>query len=94
VEQSDRCAFGAHLSGWAGANFAEDLPGHGVSMKVIVGEHDLTISGKYIGSTWLSHLPGTELEVMTNSAHYPMSEAPVVLITSLEHSLRCAHEQR
>ena len=94
VEQSDRYAFRAHLAGWAGANFAEDMSGYGVPMKVIVGEHDPMITDRYIGSTWLSHRPGTELEVMTNSGHCPMFEVPVALITSLEHFLRGAHERR
>lgn len=87
VEASSRAAFGAYLASWAKYDFASELPTPTVPVKAIVGENDPALGPDTMRETWLKQLPGCELDVQTNAGHYPMYEAPVGLITSIEATL-------
>jgi pimeloyl-ACP methyl ester carboxylesterase len=87
VEQSTREAFGAYLTAWAKTDFADEIAGTTLPVKVIVGEHDPALSAAVMEQTWLKHYPNAELEVMANAGHYPMFETPVALATSVEEFL-------
>jgi len=81
-------AFDAYLRAWAKEEFVADVRGKDVPVKVIVGEHDASITSDVMRSTFLAWYPNGELEVMPNAGHYPMDEAPVALATSIEAFLR------
>lgn len=87
VANSDRDAFGAYLEPWAKTDFVSELPARDIPIKAIVGEHDPALGAETMATTWMVHHPGSELDVQTNAGHYPMFEAPVGLITSIEATL-------
>jgi pimeloyl-ACP methyl ester carboxylesterase len=87
VAASAREAFGAYLASWAKGDFAAALPTPSVPVKAIVGEHDPALGADTMRATWLTQLPGCELDVQTNAGHYAMYEAPVALMTSIEKTL-------
>ena len=81
------CLLAASLASAAtGAVAAETWPERPV--KVIVGAHDQSLTADFMTATYLAWYPNAELEVMANAGHYPMSEAPVALVTSIEAFLR------
>jgi pimeloyl-ACP methyl ester carboxylesterase len=87
VEHSTREAFGAYLTAWVKTNFADEITGMDLPVKVIAGENDPALSAAAMEQTWLKNYPNAELEVMTNAGHYPMFETPVALATSIEEFL-------
>ncbi|MFI9718408.1 alpha/beta fold hydrolase [Streptomyces sp. NPDC052396] len=88
LERSRRSAFAAYLPQWAGADLASLVKDNPVPAKVLIGEHDPAISAELMRSTWLASYPNAELETIPNCGHYPMEEAPVVLLTAVEAFLR------
>lgn len=87
VAASTREAFGAYLVSWAKYDFADQLPAPSVPVKAIVGEHDPALGPETMEATWLTQLPGCELDVQHNAGHYAMYETPVALVTSIEKTL-------
>lgn len=87
VEHSTREAFAAYLTAWAKGDFAADLAGIDVPVKVIVGEHDPAISAAVVEQTWLKQFPSAELDIQTNAGHYAMYETPVASLTVVEEFL-------
>jgi len=91
VEQSDRAAFADYLHAWAHTDFSELVRGDervtGTPVKVIVGEHDPSLSADVMRATWLAWHPDAELEVLANAGHYAPEETPVALVTSVEEFL-------
>ncbi|MER6045904.1 alpha/beta hydrolase [Streptomyces sp. NPDC001793] len=81
-------AFAAYLTEWTTQDFAAKVAGSPHPVKVFVGEHDLALTPDAMRSTWLTHYPQAELEVLANSGHYPMYEVPVAFATALERFLR------
>ena len=61
--------------------------GNPTPVQVIVGEHDPALSPVLVEQTWLQFYPQARLEVLANCGHYPMSETPVALATSIESFL-------
>ena len=80
-------AFGAYLPAWARTDFAQQIQGREVPVKVIVGEHDPALSADVMEQTWLAFYPLAEMDVLANAGHYPMFETPVALATSIEEFL-------
>lgn len=80
-------AFAAYLQEWARADFSALVRGNPVPVKVIVGEHDPSLSPQRMEQTWLSWYPNAHLEVMANAGHYPMLEAPLALSASIQDFL-------
>ena len=87
LDNSTVQAFGAYLPAWAKADFAQQIQGRQVPVKVIVGEHDPALSADVMKQTWLAFYPNAELDVLANAGHYPMFETPVALATSIEEFL-------
>jgi len=88
LAHSSRDAFAAYLDAWAKHDFAADVQGIRLPVKVIVGEHDPALNTTLMQATFLATYPECELEVMANAGHYPMHETPVALATSIENFLR------
>lgn len=87
LEHSTPEAFGAYLLAWARTDISSRISGSRVPVKLIVGEHDPSLTAEVMRATWLKSYPICELEVMDNAGHYPMDEAPVALATSIERFL-------
>ena len=87
VEHSTREAFAAYLTAWSKTDFAASLPVTKIPVKAIVGEHDPALGKDVMLATWQKHYPGSELDIQANAGHYPMYEAPVGLVTSIEKTL-------
>jgi esterase len=81
-------AFSAYLQSWSKTDFSAEIKGNPVPIRVIIGEHDPGLDAKLMESTYLAWYPKAELEVMSNSGHYPMNETPIALATSIEAFLR------
>ncbi|MFD0273991.1 alpha/beta fold hydrolase [Kitasatospora sp. NPDC127111] len=81
-------AMAGYLQEWSTQDFAAKVAGSTLPVKVFVGEHDPALSAEVMRGTWLAHYPQAELEVLTNSGHYPMHEVPVAFATALEAFLR------
>lgn len=81
-------AFAGYLDDWTTQDFAAKVAGSTLPVKVFAGEHDLALSAEVMRGTWLAHYPNADLEILTNSGHYPMHEVPVALATALEAFLR------
>lgn len=77
-------AFSAYLRSWAKTDFHTEIVGKTLPVKVIVGEHDGALTSDVMKATYLAYYPNAELEVMSNSGHYPMDETPIALATSIE----------
>ena len=85
--QTDLRRLRPSLEAWAKSDFAADLRGNPTPVQVIVGEHDPALSAALMEQTWLQFYPQARLEVLANCGHYPMSETPVALATSIESFL-------
>jgi pimeloyl-ACP methyl ester carboxylesterase len=88
VERSTREAFDDYLTAWSKTDFADAVRGKTHPVKVIVGEHDPV--GEIIEQTLMQYYPNASLEVLPNTGHYAMFEAPVALATRVEAFLAYA----
>ncbi|WP_441245479.1 alpha/beta fold hydrolase [Kitasatospora sp. McL0602] len=88
VAHSRQEAFAAYLDDWTTQDFAAEITGSDLPVKVFVGEHDLALSAEAMQGTWLTHYPAADLEVLPNSGHYPMHEVPIAFATALEAFLK------
>jgi pimeloyl-ACP methyl ester carboxylesterase len=87
LANSTEAAFAAYLVAWAKTDFAGLIQGNTTPVKVIVGEHDPSLTADVMRGTYLQSYPNAQLEVMANAGHYPMDETPVALATSIERFL-------
>ena len=81
-------AFAGYLRAWAKEEFVADVMGSETPIKVIVGEHDPSLTADIMKATYMEWYKNAELEVMPNAGHYPMDETPVALATSIESFLK------
>lgn len=81
-------AFASYFRSWCRTKFADEIKGKTIPIKVIVGEHDAALTADLMRQTYLAWYPNAELEMMSNSGHYPMNETPIALATSIEAFLR------
>jgi pimeloyl-ACP methyl ester carboxylesterase len=88
LDNSTVDAFATYLDSWAKTDFSEQVKGNPVAVKVIVGEHDPSLSAQVMEQTWMRFYPRAELEVIPNAGHYPMFETPAALAASIEEFLR------
>ena len=69
-------AYAKYTLAWADTNFVQKVQGVQIPLKVLVGDHD-TITAEIMKLTILKWFPNSELEVLSNSGHYPMFEIPI-----------------
>lgn len=81
-------AFAGYFEAWSKTDFATEVVGSGVAIKIIVGKHDLVFAEDVMRRTYLTQFPDAELEVMRNTRHYPMEEARIALAASIEAFFR------
>lgn len=81
-------AFAAYFRAWSNEEFVAAVQGCTIPIKVIVGQHDSSLTEEVMRATFLAWFANAELEVMPNAGHYPMDETPVALATSIETFLR------
>lgn len=82
-ENSTPEAVGAYLAEWTGRDFSTEVQGRPVPVKVLVGEHDRTLTADVMRRTWLAWYPNATLETLSNAAHYPMHETPAALAAAV-----------
>jgi pimeloyl-ACP methyl ester carboxylesterase len=87
LDVSDPAAFGAHPAAWVRTDFSAEVAGNPVPVLEIVGEHDPALGAAVMEQTFLEQDPNASLEVLSNTGHHAMSEAPVALLTVVERSL-------
>ena len=88
LHTSTQDAFAGYLRAWAKEEFVNDVMGSETPIKVIIGEHDPSLTADIMKATYLTWYKNAELEVMPNAGHYPMDETPVALATSIERFLQ------
>jgi pimeloyl-ACP methyl ester carboxylesterase len=88
MQNSTAEAFAAYLNSWAKTDFSERIKGNPAPIKVIIGEHDPSLTAQVMSQTYMQWYPNAVLECMTNAGHYPADETPVALATSIESFLR------
>ena len=81
-------AFAAYFKAWSKTNFVDAIKGNKTPIKVIIGQHDPSITAEVMNATYMAWYPSAELEVIPNAGHYPMDETPIALATSMEAFLR------
>jgi pimeloyl-ACP methyl ester carboxylesterase len=77
-------AMAGYLKSHANDGFADDVSGVETPMLVVVGEHDPAVTAEGVQATWAEFYENVQVETLGNSAHYPMEEAPVALVTLVE----------
>ncbi len=65
-------------------NFARQVIGLRLPLKVLVGEYDPGITVEVMQQTILKWFPNAELEVLKNAGHVPMAEIPINLATIIQ----------
>jgi pimeloyl-ACP methyl ester carboxylesterase len=81
-------AFGSYLKEWTAQDFSELVKGNATPLKVIVGEHDPSLTAAAMERTWLAWYPNAVLETLPNAGHYPMHEVPLALAASIQAFLQ------
>ena len=77
---TDHEVYAKYTLAWADTNFVRKVQGLRFPLKVLVGDHD-TITVEMMKQTILEWFPNAELELLSNSGHYPMFEIPINLAT-------------
>jgi pimeloyl-ACP methyl ester carboxylesterase len=72
-------------------DFSAGVAGNPVPVPVpvpeIVGEHDPALGAAVMEQTFLEQYPNASLEVLSDTGHHAMFEAPVALLTVVERFL-------
>lgn len=84
LESSREDAFAGYLDAWAKADFADQVKGNRVPVKVIVGANDPSITQDVINATYVPLYPNCEVTVVENAGHYPVDEIPAFLAAEIE----------
>jgi len=80
-------ATASYLKQWTGTGFSERVRGLALPVKVVVGEHDPSITVETVGRSWQADHPHALVEVAANAGHYPMQEAPLATAALLQRWL-------
>lgn len=77
-------AFAGYFESWGNSDFSDRAKGLKTPMLVLAGEHDLALTPDVMRQTFLQWYPNARLEVIRNSGHYPMCEAPIATAMLIE----------
>jgi esterase len=80
-------AMASYLKQWTGTGFSERVRGLGLPVKVVVGEHDPSITAETVSRSWQVDHPQVVVEVAGNAGHYPMQEVPIATAALLQQWL-------
>lgn len=80
-------AFREHFLAWADDDISADIEGISAPIKILIGEHDSSITEEAIRQDFLPHYPNAELEVLAATGHYPVIEIPVALASAIDRFL-------
>lgn len=72
-------AVAGYCEAWAGTDFAEEVEGIDIPLKIVIGEHDRIVTAELMWDSLMKWFPAAELEILGNCGHYPMQEIPVRL---------------
>ncbi|MEU2793793.1 alpha/beta hydrolase [Streptomyces sp. NPDC007100] len=85
-------AHAAYLASWQTLDLSEAVVDavkrYPVPVRVVVGAYDLALTADLMRQTWQQWYPQVEIVTLEGSGHYPMHEAPVALVTTMEEFLR------
>jgi len=84
---STREAFAGYMEAWMKTDFSARMQGVELRMKLLLGEHDPSITPALMNDTILAWNRRAEMDILPNSGHYPMLETPVYLATLMERFL-------
>lgn len=73
-----------YFQAWSGTDFAEEVEGIDIPLKIMIGEHDRIITAELMWDSLMKWFPAAELEILANCGHYPMQEIPVRLANLLD----------
>ncbi len=80
-------AVAAYLREWAFDGFADEAGTLRLPVKLLLGEHDPSITTALAERSWRLHHPQVEIETIGNAGHYPMQEAPIAVASSVQRWL-------
>ncbi len=86
-ETTEVAAFRDYGRSFIETNFAEEAKTIDLPILILVGEHDGGITEQLVSEIFPSLYPHVQIEIISNSGHYPMLETPAFLITRLEQFL-------
>lgn len=81
---SSREAFAGYLQAWAKSDFAAQVSGSEIPIKVFVGGHDQSITEEVAKAGFADLYRNCDISVIDNAGHYPTEETPIVLATEIE----------
>ena len=80
-------AMGSYFKQWTGAGFGDRARTLGLPVKVVVGEHDPSITREAVERSWRADHPQAAIEVAANAGHYPMQEVPIAMAAGMQRWL-------
>jgi pimeloyl-ACP methyl ester carboxylesterase len=80
-------AYAKYTLAWSKTNFVPKVLGLATPIKVLVGDHDQSITVEAMQQTTMKWIPKAELEVLSNCGHYPMMEIPINLATIMQNHM-------
>jgi pimeloyl-ACP methyl ester carboxylesterase len=70
---------------WSKTSFVPKVVGLTTPIKVLVGDHDQSITVEAMQQTIMKWISNAELELLSNCGHYPMMEIPINLATIVQN---------
>lgn len=84
AKTSRKEAFAAYFRAWADTDFAAQVPGIVVPVRVIIGRNDAAITRAVVEQTFAQWFLQCEIVELADCGHYPNDEAPPLLAALIE----------